>query len=60
MEVHYKLNNIFPLKKEHFEAWLHHFMTAIDEMFAGNIATLAKKRAASIASIMEYKMTGHA
>ncbi len=59
MEVHYKLNNLFPLKKEHFEAWLYNFNLALDEMFEGEITSLAKKRAASIASIMEFKMTGH-
>ena len=56
MEVHYKLNRIFPLKKEHFEAWLYNFNFTIDEMFEGKITELAKKRAGSIAVLMEYKM----
>ncbi len=56
MEVHYKLNKIYPLKKEHFVAWLHLFNSTLDEMYEGAITTLAKKRAASIASMMEYKM----
>jgi hemoglobin len=59
MEVHYKINRIFPLKKVHFQAWLHHFNTILDEMFEGKIASLAKTRAASIASIMELKMSSH-
>lgn len=56
MEVHYKINRIFPLKKEHFEAWLYIFNLTLNEMFEGKIADLAKKRAASIALLMESKM----
>jgi hemoglobin len=56
MEVHYKINKLFPLKKEHFEAWLYIFNNTIDEMFEGKITELAKKRADSIASLMEFKM----
>ena len=57
MEVHYRINNIFPLKKEHFDAWLHLFNATLDEMFEGKITALAKKRAASIASLMQFKMS---
>lgn len=56
MEKHFHLNNIYPLKKIHFDAWLHHFNTALDEAFEGPIVQLAKKRAASIAAIMLLKM----
>lgn len=59
MEVHYRINRIFPLKKEHFSAWLYLFNTTLDEMFEGRTAALAKTRAASIASIMEMKMNGN-
>lgn len=57
MEVHYHINKIFPLKSVHFAAWLRLFNANLDIMFEGPIAALAKKRAASIASMMELKIT---
>ena len=56
MEVHYDLNKKTPLQKEHFSEWLLLFCTTVDKLFVGKIATLAKTRAKSIASIMEFKM----
>jgi|JI6StandDraft_1071083.scaffolds.fasta_scaffold28768_4 hemoglobin len=56
MEIHYKLHAMYPLNKEHFEAWLSLFESTLDEMFLGNIAELAKKRAKSVASLMKFKM----
>lgn len=56
MEVHYAINNKVPLKKEHFDSWLFLFNTALDELFEGKIATLAKTRAASIGQLMLFKM----
>ena len=58
MEVHYDLNKKVPLKQEHFERWIHLFFSTIDELFEGEIASLAKKRAKSIADVMLFKMTG--
>lgn len=58
MEVHYQLNKIFPLKAEHFTAWLNIFTRVIDNMYEGPVTELAKKRAVSIASLMLYNMTG--
>lgn len=42
-----------PLTKEHFERWLFLFNDTIDELFEGQIADNAKKRASSIARIMK-------
>ena len=56
MEVHYQLNKIFPLRKNHFDAWLLLFNTIIDDMYVGPVTKLAKKRAAGIAGLMQYKM----
>ena len=56
MEVHYQLNKIFPLKKEHFDAWLLLFNGIIDDMYFGPVTELAKKRAAGIAGLMQFKM----
>jgi hemoglobin len=56
MQVHYEMNNVFPFKKEHFDAWLHLFNTTLDEMYSGEKVLLAKKRAAGIAQLMQLKM----
>lgn len=56
MEVHYQLNNIIPLQKDHFERWLLLFTGTVDELFNGPKATLAKTRAKSIAGVMQFKM----
>ncbi|MFT3681326.1 MAG: group III truncated hemoglobin [Ferruginibacter sp.] len=56
MEVHYSLNKIVPLQKEHFESWRQLFSTTVDDLFEGKTATLAKTRAKGIADIMLLKM----
>lgn len=60
MEVHYHLNNIFPLKKEHFDAWLILFDATLNDMYSGPVTELAKKRAAGIAGLMQFKMNNAA
>lgn len=59
MAVHYDLNKKYPLKKEHFDAWLSIFSRTLDEMFAGPVADLAKKRATDIAALMLFKMNNN-
>jgi hemoglobin len=56
MEVHYDLNNKIPLRKAHFDSWVHLFITTVDDLFEGKIAALAKTRAKSIAGVMLFKM----
>ena len=56
MDVHYKLHAMYPLGKHHFDAWLNLFNQTLDEMYVGPITSLAKKRALSIARLMEFKM----
>lgn len=56
MEAHYHLNNIFPLQKKHFDAWLHLFNTTLDAMYKGPVTELAKKRADGISAVMQFKM----
>ena len=56
MEVHYELNKKIPLQKIHFETWLTLFYQTVDQMFEGPNADLAKKRAKSIADLMQFKM----
>ncbi len=57
MEVHYDLNKKMPLQKEHFKSWVHLFISTVDDLFEGEIATLAKTRAKSIADVMLFKMS---
>ncbi|NOT91183.1 MAG: group III truncated hemoglobin [Ferruginibacter sp.] len=57
MEVHYDLNKKVPLQKEHFDSWLHLFISTVDELFEGKIAALAKTRAKSIGHLMLFKMS---
>lgn len=42
-----------PIVKEHFDRWLQLFNQTIDELFEGEIAENARKRANSIARIMK-------
>lgn len=56
MQVHYDLHQKSPLKKEHFDRWIQLFTETIDELFEGKKAELAKTRAKSIASLMQFKM----
>jgi hemoglobin len=56
MEVHFDLNKKIPLQKEHFTSWLLLFGYAVDELFEGKRAELAKTRAKSIADVMLFKM----
>ncbi len=56
MTVHYTLNRKVPLEEKHFERWLQLFFETVDDLFAGEIATMAKKKAKSIGSLMQFKM----
>ena len=56
MAVHYALNRKEKFQPKHFERWLHLFNETVDELYSGKIATIAKTRAKSIASLMLFKM----
>ena len=56
MEIHKRLNQRVPLKAEFFERWTALFTDTVDEMFAGEKASLAKQRAISIAVVMQIKI----
>ena len=56
MGVHYTLNRKVPLEEKHFQRWLLLFFETVDDLFAGEIATMAKKKAKSIGSLMQFKM----
>jgi len=56
MKIHMELNDKTPLTKTHFNIWLQHFNTTVDELFEGDIALLAKQRAKSVATLMQIKI----
>ncbi len=56
MAVHYTLNRKIPLEEKHFQRWLQLFFETVDELFTGDIATMAKTKAKSIAALMQFKM----
>lgn len=56
MKIHLDLNDKSPLTKDHFNIWLTHFTTTVDELFEGSIAITAKQRALSVANLMQIKI----
>ena len=56
MPTHIRLNDLTPLRKNHFDRWVHLFTETVNDYFEGEKAELAKQRAMSIASIMQIKI----
>ncbi|MEM1120431.1 MAG: group III truncated hemoglobin [Bacteroidota bacterium] len=57
MDIHLDFNfNQHRLEKVHFDRWLKLFNEAVDELFNGEKATMAKERAKSIAIVMHLKI----
>lgn len=56
MEVHFRLNKEQPLGEKEFDRWKGLFIQTIDELFEGDQADETKKKAASIANLMQYKV----
>ena len=56
MTPHFILNEKEPLLTEHFNQWILLFNETVDENFSGEIAEDAKRRAKTIANLMDYKI----
>jgi hemoglobin len=56
MAVHFAVNQKIQLQPQHFTIWLSLFDETVNELFIGDIAELAKKRAHSIAQLMQLKL----
>lgn len=56
MNLHRHLHHIRPLDSKHFTRWVDLFVETIDTYFEGEKADLARRRAKSIAAIMEEKI----
>ena len=57
MKPHLDLHPKKPFEKQHFQQWILHFNTTIDENFIGEVAHAAKSRALSIATVMQIKIS---
>ena len=56
MGAHFPINEIIPMEKKHFEAWLKLWKETVDENFSGEMAESAKNKAENIAKLMSFKM----
>lgn len=56
MEVHLNISQKSKIKKQHLDRWVQLFSETVDELFEGHKATIAKQRAASIATMMNIKI----
>ena len=56
MGAHFPINEIIPMEKKHFEAWLKLWKETVDENFFGKMAESAKNKAENIAKLMSFKM----
>ena len=54
--VHVPLHEAATLQPQHFQRWFSIWAETIDELFAGEMATQAKRRAAIIAETMQYRL----
>ena len=55
--IHKEIHDKHAFTKDHFETWLHHFNSTIDEYFEGKYAEQMKIQALSMATIMQIKFT---
>lgn len=55
MRIHLDLNAREPLTPQHFDTWLSHFYTTVDNLFSGTNSEIIKTRAVSIATTMKIK-----
>jgi hemoglobin len=56
MEVHTRLHNTAHFGKEHFDRWKRLWVLSVNKHFKGETAELAKRKATSIAAIMQFKL----
>ena len=54
--VHVALHEAATLRPQHFQRWFSIWAETVDELFEGETATEAKRRAAVIAETMQYRL----
>lgn len=55
-QIHKNVHEKSPLKKEHYDIWLSHLNTSINENFEGKFAEQMKTNALSMATVMQIKL----
>ena len=56
MAVHFPINEIVAMEKQHFDVWIKIWTETVQENFEGELADLAIYKANNIAQLMAYKM----
>lgn len=56
IKIHLDMNRKTPLLKHHFDTWVRNFNDSVDALFEGSVASMAKERALSIATVMQIKI----
>ena len=56
-QIHKDVNEKHAFKKEHFDTWLNHLYSSIDENFEGKNAEQMKTQALSMATVMQIKFS---
>ena len=56
-QIHKEVNEKSAFTKEHFQIWLNHLNTTIDENFKGKHAEQMKTQALSMATVMQIKFS---
>ena len=56
LALHKHIHRQVPLTRENFDKWLRVFDYTVDELFQGSNASLVKRRAANISTIMQIKI----
>lgn len=56
IKTHIDIDKRIKLKEEHFSQWLHLWETTVNKHFEGEVAELAKKRAATMVTLMTMKI----
>ena len=56
MEVHLNISQKSKIEKKHLDRWAKLFTETVNDLFEGHRATIAKQRAASIATMMNIKI----
>jgi hemoglobin len=59
MILHQHLNRVHAIRQEHFDKWLEIFLATVSLHFKGPMASLAKKKAKSLAKILSEAMQQH-
>lgn len=56
-QKHLDVHTKSPFEKEHFQTWLHHLHSTIDEYFKGEYAEQMKTQSLSIATVLQMKFS---